>query len=79
MTRPTPADQADPANKNPPQTTDEVSIDRKGNVRQKGHGSMDDTMIPQKPEPDKGPYEPPPGHLDNPNDVEPRSGDDPAA
>ncbi|MBY4696911.1 hypothetical protein K6W21_22840 [Burkholderia latens] len=79
MTRPTPADQADPANKNPPQTTDEVSIDRKGNVRQKGHSSMDDTMIPQKPEPDKGPYEPPPGHLDNPNDVEPRSGGDPAA
>ncbi|EJO59825.1 hypothetical protein [Burkholderia multivorans] len=45
-------------------------------MHQKGHGSMDETMIPQKPEPDKGPYEPPPGHLDNPKDVEPRSGGD---
>ncbi|CAB5281859.1 hypothetical protein IST455A_00583 [Burkholderia multivorans] len=73
---PTPADPSNPANQTPPPQTDEVSTDRKGNVHQKGHGSMDETMIPQKPEPDKGPYEPPPGHLDNPKDVEPRSGGD---
>ncbi|EEE01437.1 hypothetical protein FEP07_04424 [Burkholderia multivorans] len=73
---PTPADPSDPANQTPPPQTDEVSTDREGNVHQKGHGSMDETMIPQKPEPDKGPYEPPPGHLDNPKDVEPPSGGD---
>ncbi|KPJ31283.1 hypothetical protein BMUNKI379_29180 [Burkholderia multivorans] len=73
---PTSADPSDPANQTPPPHTDEVSTDRKGNVHQKGHGSMDETMIPQKPEPDKGPYEPPPGHLDNPKDVEPPSGGD---
>jgi hypothetical protein len=73
---PTPADQADPANKQPSENGDEVSTDRDGNVHQKGHGSMDETMIPQKPEPEKGPYAPPPGHLDDPKDVEPRSGGD---
>ncbi|MBI0331796.1 hypothetical protein [Burkholderia plantarii] len=72
------AEQADPA-KRPRDDGDEVEIDDDGTVRQKSHGSMDATMIPQKPEPDRGPYEPAPGHLDDPKAIEPRGGADPAA
>ena len=67
------ADRADPANRNPASHSDDVSIDNDGTVRQKGHGNMDQTMIPQKPEPDRPPYEPAPGSLDNPNETEPDS------
>lgn len=73
-----PADEADPA-RNTPAGRDggnDVSIDKHGNVQQKPHGNMDETMIPQKPDPDAGPLEPAPGHLDNPKDVEPRGKDD---
>ncbi|MCG1056004.1 hypothetical protein KQH49_14175 [Mycetohabitans sp. B5] len=70
------ADRADPATRKPAEGEGEVTVDKDGKVHQKGHGNMDETMIPQKPEPDRGPYQPPPGHLDNPKDVEPRSGGD---
>jgi hypothetical protein len=70
------ADCADPAMRKPAEGESEVTIDKDGKVHQKGHGSMDETMIPQKPEPGRGPYQPPAGHLDNPKDVEPRSGGD---
>ncbi|MEJ2769374.1 hypothetical protein [Mycetohabitans sp. B46] len=70
------ADRADPAMRQPAAGEGEVTSDKDGKVHQKGHGNMDETMIPQKPEPDRGPYQPPPGHLDNPKDVEPRSGGD---
>ncbi|CAM2195920.1 protein of unknown function [Paraburkholderia kururiensis] len=46
-------------------------MDRDGQVKQKPHGNMDETMIPQKPEPGKGPYAPARGHLDDPKAVEP--------
>ena len=69
-----PADQADPARKTPAERDDshDVSLDKEGKVQQKPHGSMDETMIQQKPDPDAGPFEPAPDHLDNPKDVEPR-------
>lgn len=70
------ADRADPAMRKSAEGEGEVTADKDGKVHQKGHGNMDETMIPQKPEPDRGPYEPPSGHLDNPKDVEPRSGGD---
>lgn len=65
-----PADEADPARRSP-REGDDVSVDRDGRVQQKPHGNMDETMIPQKPEPRKGPYAPARGHLDDPKDVEP--------
>jgi len=63
---------ADPANRTRSERDDEVHVGDDGEVHQKGHGSMDETMIPQKPEPDAGPWAPAPGHLDDPKDVEPR-------
>ncbi len=79
MTEESAADSAYPAKHKPSLDNDEVSVDKDGAVRQKGHGSMDETMIPQKPEPDRGRYVPPPGHLDNPKDVEPPGHVDPTA
>lgn len=54
----------------------DVEVDGEGKVRQRPHGSIDETMTPQKPEENRGPYAPPEGHLDNPKDVEPRGKDD---
>ncbi|WP_186143118.1 hypothetical protein [Burkholderia gladioli] len=73
------AEQADPAHHPRRETGHDVTVGPDGRVEQKGHGSMDPTMIPQKPKPGRGPYEPPPGHLDDPRTVEPRGTDDPAA
>lgn len=49
----------------------DVQVARDGEVKQRQHGNIDPTMTPEKPEPDKGPYAPPPGHEDDPKDVEP--------
>ncbi|HEY2022068.1 hypothetical protein [Paraburkholderia sp.] len=76
MTGNSASERADPARRESAEDRDEVSVDKDGKVRQKGHGNMDETMIPQKPEPGRGPYEPAPDHLDNPKDVEPDGKDD---
>ena len=48
----------------------DVSIESDGSVKQKPHGSMDETMVPPKPEhPEQGPYIPEHDHVDP--DVEP--------
>ncbi|MEK6346674.1 MAG: hypothetical protein V4764_04305 [Burkholderia sp.] len=73
------ADRADPARHPHRESGHDVSVEPDGTVRQKGHGSMDATMIPQKPDPARGPQEPAPGHLDDPKNIEPPGRVDPAA
>jgi hypothetical protein len=54
------------------QENGDVSVGRDGTVRQKPHGNMDETLIPQgKDHPEQGPYTPGHDHVDP--DVEPAS------
>lgn len=49
----------------------DVTIERDGSVKQKPHGNMDATMVPEgKEKPDEGPYVPEHDHVDP--DLEPQ-------